>query len=33
MASQEPVDTKQFLSSFKGFMDHAVAQASSPSST
>lgn len=27
MASQEPVDTKQFLSSFKGFMDQAVAQA------
>ena len=27
MASQEPVDTKQFLTSFKGFMDHAVAQA------
>jgi hypothetical protein len=27
MPSQEPVDTKQFLSSFKGFMDQAVAQA------
>jgi hypothetical protein len=27
MAAQEPVDTKQFLTSFKGFMDQAVAQA------
>ena len=26
MTQQEPVDTKQFLSSFKGFMDQAVAQ-------
>ncbi len=27
MSSQEPVNTKQFLTSFKGFMDQAVAQA------
>src|SRR5581483_855145 len=29
MSTQEPVDTKQFLTSFKGFMDQAVAQAPS----
>jgi cell division protease FtsH len=27
MSTQEPIDTKQFITSFKGFMDHAVAQA------
>jgi hypothetical protein len=27
MSTQEPIDTKQFLTSFKGFMDQAIAQA------
>ncbi len=27
MSTQEPIDTKKFLTSFKGFMDQAIAQA------
>jgi len=27
MSTREPIDTKQFLTSFKGFMDQAIAQA------
>ena len=27
MSTQEPIDTKNFLTSFKGFMDQAIAQA------